>query len=149
MLGGEIGSKKPVHPNDHVNMGQSSNDTFPTAMHVAAALEVNEKLLPPLKGLRDALHAKSQEFSKIIKIGRTHCMDATPLTLGQVRVNIEFVVVLSDDVYRRFRRMCGNSICRCSALRRRCRPCTNSHRAALLLALGERLRFDVSAILML
>jgi len=83
VLGGVIGSKKPVHPNDHVNMGQSSNDTFPTAMHVATAIEVNEKLLPSLQHLRNALHAKAESFAKIIKIGRTHCMDATPLTLGQ------------------------------------------------------------------
>lgn len=83
LLGGEIGSKTPVHPNDHCNMGQSSNDTFPTAMHIAAALEVNEKLLPSLRRLRDVLDKKSKEFEKIIKIGRTHFMDATPLTLGQ------------------------------------------------------------------
>ncbi|KAF9976853.1 fumarase fum1 [Actinomortierella ambigua] len=83
MLGGELGSKKPVHPNDHVNMSQSSNDTFPTAMHVAAAVEINERLLPALTTLRDALDAKSKSFEHIIKIGRTHLQDATPLTLGQ------------------------------------------------------------------
>ncbi|KAI9809105.1 MAG: hypothetical protein M1825_002394 [Sarcosagium campestre] len=83
ILGGTMGSKKPVHPNDHVNMSASSNDTFPTVMHIAAVLETEEELLPALKSLRDALDAKSQSFSKIIKIGRTHLQDATPLTLGQ------------------------------------------------------------------
>ncbi|KAF9575025.1 fumarase fum1 [Mortierella alpina] len=83
LLGGQLGSKTPVHPNDHVNMSQSSNDTFPTAMHVAAALEINQRLLPALTRLRDAIDAKSQEFKDIIKIGRTHLQDATPLTLGQ------------------------------------------------------------------
>ncbi|ESK98318.1 fumarate hydratase [Moniliophthora roreri MCA 2997] len=83
ILGGELGSKKPVHPNDHVNMSQSSNDTFPTAMHVAAVSEVHHSLLPALMELRDALEVKSKEFDHIIKIGRTHLQDATPLTLGQ------------------------------------------------------------------
>ncbi|OCL06971.1 fumarate hydratase [Glonium stellatum] len=83
ILGGQMGSKKPVHPNDHVNMSASSNDTFPTVMHIAAVLEFEEELLPALKSLRDALHKKSQQFDKIIKIGRTHLQDATPLTLGQ------------------------------------------------------------------
>lgn len=83
ILGGEIGSKKPVHPNDHVNMGQSSNDTFPTAMHVAAVCEVNLTLLPSLEYLLKAFKKKQKEFDKIIKIGRTHLQDATPLTLGQ------------------------------------------------------------------
>ncbi len=83
MLGGVIGSKKPVHPNDHVNMGQSSNDTFPTAMHIAAAVTVNDVLLPGLETLLEGLEAKSAEFKHIIKIGRTHTQDATPLTLGQ------------------------------------------------------------------
>lgn len=83
MLGGEKGTKKPVHPNDHVNMGQSSNDTFPTAMHIATALETTHKLLPALQYLTDALHAKERAFKDIIKIGRTHTQDATPLTLGQ------------------------------------------------------------------
>uniref|UniRef100_G1SXZ7 Fumarate hydratase, mitochondrial n=1 Tax=Oryctolagus cuniculus TaxID=9986 RepID=G1SXZ7_RABIT len=83
MLGGELGSKKPVHPNDHVNKSQSSNDTFPTAMHIAAAIEVHEVLLPGLQKLHDALEAKSKEFAQIIKIGRTHTQDAVPLTLGQ------------------------------------------------------------------
>ncbi|VDN50720.1 unnamed protein product [Dracunculus medinensis] len=83
LLGGELGSKKPVHPNDHVNMSQSSNDTYPTAMHIAVAREINGRLLPALIQLRDSLAKKSKEFEKIIKIGRTHTQDAVPLTLGQ------------------------------------------------------------------
>ncbi|KAF8481150.1 fumarate hydratase [Russula ochroleuca] len=83
MLGGELGSKRPVHPNDHVNMSQSSNDTFPTAMHVAAVTELTNNLLPALEGLRAALEEKTKSFDHIIKIGRTHLQDATPLTLGQ------------------------------------------------------------------
>ncbi|GMM27993.1 fumarase [Martiniozyma asiatica (nom. inval.)] len=83
LLGGELGSKTPVHPNDHVNMSQSSNDTFPTVMHIAAVTEISKHLLPELSALRDALNAKSEEFKDIIKIGRTHLQDATPLTLGQ------------------------------------------------------------------
>ena len=83
ILGGEIGSKTPVHPNDHVNKSQSSNDTFPTAMHIAAAEEINHRLLPALQTLHNALNDKSQAFKDIIKIGRTHLQDATPLTLGQ------------------------------------------------------------------
>ena len=78
-----MGSKKPVHPNDHVNMSASSNDTFPTVMHIASVLEIEESLLPALKSLRGALEEKAQEFSRIAKIGRTHLQDATPLTLGQ------------------------------------------------------------------
>jgi fumarate hydratase class II len=83
ILGGVIGSKDPVHPNDHVNMGQSSNDTFPTAMHIAAAVEAHESLIPALKSLQDALNAKVKAFKDIVKIGRTHLQDATPITLGQ------------------------------------------------------------------
>jgi len=83
ILGGEIGSKDPVHPNDHCNMGQSSNDTFPTAMHIATAMTVHDTLLPGLEKLLAGLRAKSEEFRDIIKIGRTHTQDATPLTLGQ------------------------------------------------------------------
>jgi fumarate hydratase class II len=83
MLGGEMGSKKPVHPNDHVNMSQSSNDTYPTAMHIACAEEINNSLLPALHELHDALKAKSEAWKDIIKIGRTHTQDATPITLGQ------------------------------------------------------------------
>ena len=81
--GGKLGSKAPIHPNDHVNMSQSSNDAFPTAMHVAAALEITERLVPSLRALRDTLAAKAREFADIVKIGRTHLQDAVPLTLGQ------------------------------------------------------------------
>ena len=83
MLGGEMGSKKPVHPNDHVNMSQSSNDTYPTAMHIACAEEIVHRLLPALKTLHAALDDKAKAWDHIIKIGRTHTQDATPLTLGQ------------------------------------------------------------------
>ncbi|MBV9419950.1 MAG: class II fumarate hydratase [Alphaproteobacteria bacterium] len=83
MLGGTMGSKKPVHPNDHVNMSQSSNDTYPTAMHIACAEEIHHHLIPALRTLRDALHAKAESWKNIIKIGRTHTQDATPITLGQ------------------------------------------------------------------
>ena len=83
LLGGVVGSKTPCHPNDHVNMGQSSNDSFPTAMSIAAVSEITRSLLPALGELHAALDAKSAEFAKIIKIGRTHTQDATPLTLGQ------------------------------------------------------------------
>ena len=83
LLGGDKGSKKPVHPNDHVNMGQSSNDSFPTAMHIATAIEATRLLLPALDVLQAALQAKETEFAHIIKIGRTHTQDATPITLGQ------------------------------------------------------------------
>jgi fumarate hydratase class II len=81
--GGTMGSKKPIHPNDDVNMSQSSNDTFPTAMHIAAATETMKRLLPAVKKLRDALDVKAREFMGIVKIGRTHLQDATPLTVGQ------------------------------------------------------------------
>ena len=83
MLGGTMGSKKPVHPNDHVNMGQSSNDSFPTAMHIAAIEQVTHALVPALRNLHKALDNKAKEFDNIVKIGRTHLQDATPLTLGQ------------------------------------------------------------------
>jgi fumarate hydratase class II len=83
ILGGRLGSKDPIHPNDHVNMSQSSNDVFPGAMTVATAEEVVQKLLPALVHLRQGLQAKSEEFANVVKIGRTHLMDATPLTLGQ------------------------------------------------------------------
>jgi len=107
MLGGEMGSKKPVHPNDHCNMGQSSNDTFPTAMHVAIAMQARDVLLPGLQKLHNALAAKSDEFKDIIKIGRTHTQDATPLTLGQefsgyahqVKKGIERVNACLPDIY--------------------------------------------------
>ncbi|TNH39879.1 class II fumarate hydratase [Paracoccus haeundaensis] len=107
IMGGEMGSKKPVHPNDHCNMGQSSNDTFPTAMHVGIAMLARDTLLPGLEKLAAALEAKSAEFKDIIKIGRTHTQDATPLTLGQefggyahqVRKGIERVKSCLPDIY--------------------------------------------------
>ncbi len=83
MLGGQRGTKSPIHPNDHVNYGQSSNDTFPTVMHIAAVRETHDRLLPGLKSLRDAIDTKAEAFADIVKIGRTHLQDATPLTLGQ------------------------------------------------------------------
>ena len=83
IMKGEMGTKKPIHPNDHVNKSQSTNDVFPTAMHIAIALKTNEKLLPSLKYLEKELANKSKKFKKIVKVGRTHLQDATPLTLGQ------------------------------------------------------------------
>jgi len=83
LLGGERGTRKPVHPNDHVNMSQSSNDTFPAAMHIAAVRETRSRLLPQIRGLRDALQERSESFKDIVKIGRTHLQDAVPITLGQ------------------------------------------------------------------
>src|SRR3954454_1329454 len=82
-LGGKLGQKSLVHPNDHVNRGQSSNDTFPTAMHVAAAREISERLIPALRHLHQALDQKAKAFADLVKIGRTHLQDATPVTLGQ------------------------------------------------------------------
>ncbi|HKS67872.1 MAG TPA: lyase family protein, partial [Candidatus Acidoferrales bacterium] len=83
ILGGVMGGKKPIHPNDDVNMSQSSNDTFPTAMHIAAASRVAEALIPAVEELRRAIEEKAREFGGVVKIGRTHLMDATPLTVGQ------------------------------------------------------------------
>ena len=83
MLGGKLGSKKPVHPNDHVNKSQSTNDVFPTAMHMAIAIRSKGKLLPSLKLLNSEIEKKTKQFNKIIKVGRTHLQDATPITLGQ------------------------------------------------------------------
>jgi len=83
MAGGVMGSKKPIHPNDDVNKSQSSNDTFPGAMHIAAAQEINQNLIPAVKHLRNTLQKKTEEFRDIVKVGRTHLMDAVPLTLGQ------------------------------------------------------------------
>src|SRR3954469_751320 len=83
MAGGAMGSKKPIHPNDDVNMSQSSNDTFPTAMHIAAAEEIVHRLIPSVEALRDTFATKAKEFADVVKIGRTHLMDAVPLTLGQ------------------------------------------------------------------
>ncbi|MBD3297440.1 MAG: class II fumarate hydratase [candidate division Zixibacteria bacterium] len=98
IAGGELGSKKPIHPNDDVNKAQSSNDTFPTAMHIAAASEINRRLIPMVKKLRDTLKKKSDEFTDIIKIGRTHLMDAVPLTLGQEFSG--YVQQLDNDLVR-------------------------------------------------
>jgi len=106
-LGGELGSKTPVHPNDHVNMSQSSNDSIPTAMHIAAALDIKRHLLPALGGLHAALNKKAKEFAGIVKIGRTHTMDATPLTLGQefsgyaaqVKSSIERIKLALEQLY--------------------------------------------------
>ena len=98
LAGGVMGSKDPIHPNDHVNMSQSSNDTFPTAMHIAAVEEIVQRLLPPVSALRDALHAKEVEFAGITKIGRTHLMDAVPLTLGQEFSG--YVAQLTADIER-------------------------------------------------
>ncbi|MBV9406214.1 MAG: class II fumarate hydratase, partial [Acidobacteriaceae bacterium] len=83
LTGGVMGSKKPIHPNDHVNMSQSSNDTFPTAMHIAAAEQVERKLIPAVRALRDVLDEKAHAFADVVKVGRTHLQDATPLTVGQ------------------------------------------------------------------
>ena len=83
LAGGELGSKKPVHPNDHVNRGQSSNDTFPTAMHIAVVSELNERLYAPVERLRDVLAEKAADYQDVVKVGRTHLQDATPITLGQ------------------------------------------------------------------
>ncbi len=98
LAGGALGSKKPIHPNDDVNMSQSSNDTFPTAMYVAAAERVQHALVPAVKELRDALQRKSEEFKDVVKIGRTHLMDAVPLTLGQEFSG--YVSQLDDDLKR-------------------------------------------------
>jgi fumarate hydratase class II len=107
MLGGKRGDKKPVHPNDQVNYGQSSNDTFPTAMHIAAVRQVHDDVLPALEHLAKALEAKSKSFAKVIKIGRTHLQDATPVTLGQefsgyaaqIRLGIERVKACLPRLY--------------------------------------------------
>jgi fumarate hydratase, class II len=96
--GGALGSKTPIHPNDHVNMSQSSNDVFPAAMHIAAAEEITHRLIPALKIMRDALHKKAQEFADIIKIGRTHLMDAVPISLGQEFSG--YVAQIDEDIER-------------------------------------------------
>jgi fumarate hydratase class II len=98
LAGGVMGSKDPIHPNDHVNMSQSSNDTFPTAMHIAAVEEIVHRLLPSVTALRDALHEKEVEFAGVTKIGRTHLMDAVPLTLGQEFSG--YVAQLTADIER-------------------------------------------------
>ncbi|MFL2882961.1 MAG: class II fumarate hydratase [Pelagibacteraceae bacterium] len=107
MMGGKLGSKKPVHPNDHVNKSQSTNDVFPTAMHIAIALKAKEKLLPSLKILERELYKKTKEFAKIVKVGRTHLQDATPLTLGQefsgyhaqLKKSIERIELALKEIY--------------------------------------------------
>src|SRR6202163_1690111 len=96
--GTPLGSKTPVHPNDHVNMSQSSNDSFPSAMHIAAAVNVKERLIPAVTALRDAIAAKAAEWDDIVKIGRTHMQDATPLTLGQEWSG--YAAMLADDLER-------------------------------------------------
>src|SRR6516225_4231426 len=98
IAGQQLGSHKPVHPNDHVNMSQSSNDSFPTAMNVAAALAVKQRLMPAVQALRDALDAKARGWADVVKIGRTHLQDATPLTLGQEFSG--YVGMLADDLER-------------------------------------------------
>src|SRR5277367_545173 len=98
IAGTPLGSKKPVHPNDHVNMAQSSNDSFPSAMYIAAALNVKQRLIPAVKSLHDAIAAKADDWKDIVKIGRTHMQDATPLTLGQEWSG--YVGMLEDDLER-------------------------------------------------
>ena len=98
LAGTSLGSKTPVHPNDHVNMAQSSNDSFPSAMNIAAAANVKQRLIPAVKALRDAIASKVNEWKDVIKIGRTHMQDATPLTLGQEWSGHEGV--LADDLHR-------------------------------------------------
>ena len=107
LAGGQKGSKKPIHPNDDVNMSQSSNDTFPTAMHIAAAMVLNEKLIPALEELHGVLDNKSREFADVVKTGRTHLQDATPLTVGQeisgwsslVGRDLERIRIAMDGLY--------------------------------------------------
>ena len=96
IAGTPLGSKSPVHPNDHVNMSQSSNDTFPSAMNIAVAVNVNQRLIPAVLALRDAIGTKAREWRDIVKIGRTHMQDATPLTLGQEWSGYQ--VMLSDNI---------------------------------------------------
>ena len=98
LAGTPLGSKTPVHSNDHVNMAQSSNDSFPSAMYIAAAVNVKQRLVPAIAGLRDAIGAKAQAWNDIVKIGRTHMQDATPLTLGQEWSG--YAGMLSDDLAR-------------------------------------------------
>src|SRR6202049_2034840 len=98
LAGTPVGSKTPVHPNDHVNMAQSSNDSFPTAMNIAAAVNVKERLMPAVKTLRDSIAAKVEEWKDVVKIGRTHMQDATPLTLGQEWSG--YAGMLSDNLER-------------------------------------------------
>lgn len=105
MLGGDKGSKKPVHPNDHVNMGQSSNDSFPTAMHIATAMQITDHLIPALQHFHAALQKKAEDFKDIVKIGRTHLQDATPVTLGQefsgYATQLKYAIARARDVLPR------------------------------------------------
>ncbi len=125
LAGEPLGSKRPVHPNDHVNMSQSSNDTFPSAMYIASAIAVKQKLLPALNALRDAIAAKAEEWKDIVKIGRTHMQDATPLTLGQewsgyaamLEEDRKRLEVALEDVYK-----CASPGCP-SSPRRTSSPC--------------------------
>src|SRR3989449_2841556 len=98
LAGTPLGSKTPVHPNDHVNMAQSSNDSFPSAMYIAAAVNVKQRLIPAVRALHDAIQVKAQEWKDIVKIGRTHMQDATPLTLGQEWSG--YTGMLADDLER-------------------------------------------------
>jgi fumarate hydratase class II len=108
LAGTPLGSKTPVHPNDHVNMSQSSNDSFPTAMNIAAAVNVRQRLIPAVKALHDSIGAKADEWQKVVKIGRTHMQDATPITLGEewsgyvgmLSDNLERIEDALQDVYR-------------------------------------------------
>ncbi len=108
LAGGVLGSKNPIHPNDHVNMSQSSNDVFPTAMHVSVAIALHHRLLPNLKKMRDALNDKAEEWAEIVKIGRTHLQDAVPLTLGQefsgyvgqLDDNLKWIEAILPDLYQ-------------------------------------------------
>ena len=106
IAGTPLGSKRPVHPNDHVNMSQSSNDTFPSTMNIAAAVNVKQRLMPAVKELRDAIAAKAREWNEIVKIGRTHMQDATPLTLGEEWSGYEGM--LTDDIDRLDRALEGD-----------------------------------------
>src|SRR4030095_7409779 len=98
LAGTPLGSKHPVHPNDHVNMSQSSNDSFPSAMYIAAAVNMTRRLVPPVKALHDAIAAKASQWDDVVKIGRTHMQDATPLTLGQEWSG--YAGMLADDLAR-------------------------------------------------
>jgi fumarate hydratase class II len=125
LAGTPLGSHAPVHPNDHVNMAQSSNDSFPSAMYIAAAVNTKQRLIPAVTALRDAIATKSQAWSDIVKIGRTHMQDATPLTLGQEWSG--YAGMLSDDLDRIEAALQGGTgLCRSGG----CRDC-RAHRAAV------------------
>jgi fumarate hydratase class II len=128
LAGGELGSKTPIHPNDHVNMSQSSNDVFPAAMHIAAATAFVQQLIPQVQKLRNGLQEKAEAWADIVKIGRTHMQDAVPLTLGQefsgyvgmLDDNLSRLAAVLPEVYttgpgrhrRRYRTQCRNPFCR-------------------------------------